>query len=68
MSDKPKRESLADLLKEASVEFNIPIKILTEMLLEERIHLYLAQTSRQSIRKRLREIIQEESRNAVDKT
>jgi len=65
MPDK-QHETLADLLKEASRKFDIPLKLLTEMLLEERIHLYLAQSSRQSVRRRLREIIQEESRTATD--
>ena len=66
MPDKHKHETLADLLKEASNKFDVPLKLLTEILLEERIHLYLAQSSRQSVRRRLREIIQEESRNAAD--
>jgi hypothetical protein len=66
MPETQKHETLADLLKEASSKFDIPLKLLTEMLLEERIHLYLAQSSRQSVRRRLREIIQEESRSAAD--
>jgi hypothetical protein len=66
MPYKETHETLADLLKEASDKFNIPLKLLTAMLYEERIHLYLAQSPRQSVRKRLREIIQEEARSATD--
>jgi hypothetical protein len=65
MSGKHRNETLADLLKEAADTFNVPLKLLNEILLEERIHLYLAQSSRQSVRKRLREIIQEEVMNAT---
>ncbi len=65
MSDKHRSETLADLLEEAAGTFNVPIKLLYEILQEERIHLYLAQSSRQSIRKRLREIVQEVARSAT---
>lgn len=65
MSDKHRTETLADLLKEAADRFTVPLKLLNEILLEERSHLYLAQSSRQSIRKRLREIIQEVTRSAT---
>lgn len=65
MSDKHKGETLADLLKEAATKFNVPLELLDDILLEERIHLYLAQSSRQSVRKRLREIIQEETKDAT---
>jgi len=64
MSGKHRNETLTDLLKEAAETFNVPLKLLNEILLEERIHLYLAQSSRQSVRKRLLEVIQEEVRNA----
>jgi len=66
MPDKQKHETLADLLKEAADKFDVPLKLLTEVLLEERIHLYLAQSSRQSVRKRMREVMQEASRNAAN--
>lgn len=65
MSNKQKNESLADLLKGASKTFDVPIDLLNKILNEERIHLYLASSSRQSVRKRIREIIQEATKNAI---
>ncbi len=65
MSNKQKSETLDDLLKEAAHSFNVPIDLLKKILEQERIHLYLADSSRQNVRKRLREIIQEESRLAT---
>ena len=65
MSTKRKGETLADLLKEAAIQFNVPLDLLNRILNEERIHLYLAASSRQNVRRRLREIIQEESRSAT---
>jgi hypothetical protein len=65
MSPSQRNETLADLLKEAAQKFDVPLKLLEEILWEERIHLYLAMTSRQSVRKRVREILQETSKNAT---
>jgi hypothetical protein len=65
MSTKRKSETLDDLLKEAASRFNVPLDLLKKILEQERIHLYLAESSRQNVRKRLREIIQEESRSAT---
>ena len=65
MSKKHRSGTLAELLEEAADTFNVPLKLLDKMLVEERVHLYLAKSSRQSVRKRLREIIQEEVRNAT---
>jgi hypothetical protein len=65
MSRSQRNETLADLLKEAAQKFDMPIKLFEEILWEERIHLYLAATSRQSVRRRLREILQEASKNAT---
>lgn len=64
MSDKHKNETLEGLLKEAATRFNVPYDLLKEIQLEERLHLYLAHTSKQSVRKRLREVIQEASKDA----
>jgi len=58
-----KKETLEDLLREAASKFNIPYDLLREIQLEERLHLYLAHTSKQSVRRRLREVIQEASRD-----
>jgi hypothetical protein len=65
MSRSQQGETLADLLKEAAKKANVPLKLLDQILREERAHLYLAMTSRQSVRSRLREILQEASRNAT---
>jgi hypothetical protein len=65
MASNRRNETLADLLKEAATKFDVPLALLTEILLEERIHLYLAKSSRPSVHKRLREIIQEAVRNAT---
>jgi hypothetical protein len=64
MASKSKGETLSDLLWEASREFNVPFGLLENILTEERIHLYLVSSSRQNVRRRLREIVQEESKNA----
>lgn len=64
MSTKQKNETLSDLLKEASSKFNVPLDLLNKILTEERSHLYLAAAERINARKKLREIIQEASRNA----
>jgi hypothetical protein len=65
MSTHQKKETLSDLLKEAANKFDVPLELLNKVLNEERIHLYLASSSRQNARRRLREIIQEESKNAI---
>ena len=46
MSDKHKNETLEGLLKEAATRFNVPYDLLKEIQLEERLHLYLAHTSK----------------------
>lgn len=62
MSEKQK-ETLEGLLREAASKFSVSYDLLREIQLEERLHLYLAHTSKQSVRKRLRELLQEASKN-----
>jgi hypothetical protein len=65
MSSNQKNESLSDLLKNASKTFDVPIHLLNKILSEERVYLYLPSASRQSVRKKIREIIQEAVRNEI---
>jgi hypothetical protein len=55
-------ETLSDLLDEASSEFKIRRKVLDLILDLERRSLYM-ETARNSVKKKLREIIQEESQH-----
>lgn len=61
-----KLATLSDLLREASSKFNIRTEFLESILRLERVSLHL-EASRNSVRTRLREMIQEESRLATKK-
>ena len=54
-------EKLSDMLEEEAKKNGIQLKLLTQLLNIERIHLYISEESRQSVLNKLRNTIQEES-------
>jgi hypothetical protein len=52
-------ETLEELIRQASIKMEVSEKVLFRLLNKERVHLYLAESSRQSLYRNLREVIQQ---------
>ena len=52
-------ETLEELIRQASLKMDVSEKVLLRLLNKERVHLYLAESSRQSLYRNLREVIQQ---------
>jgi len=53
-------QTLAELILEAANQFGVPAGLLEKVLNIERVHLYITESSRQSVRQLLRELLQHE--------
>lgn len=54
-------DSLSDLLDQAEAEFGLRRRLIDRVVGVERVNLYLIESSKQSVRNRIRELIQEEA-------
>jgi len=56
----PRKKGLEDLLKQASIEHDVPLPLLEGILYMERARLYLFHSRRSSVLEDIRKLIQEE--------
>ncbi len=55
-----RKTGLQDLLEQASLKYEVPLRLLERILYEERARLYLFDSSRSSVLEDIRKMIQEE--------
>jgi hypothetical protein len=61
----PRRTRLENLLKQAAMEHDVPLRLLERILNEERARLYLFHSRRSSVLEDVRKMIQEEVQKRV---